>query len=80
MNNIKLYFIPSGFIDQLQPLDVGIFGPLKSIARKLFMDRFLFDPFAKRTIIDACQDLVCAWNRIGIDQVRESFENLKMLY
>ena len=37
LNNIKLYFIPQGFTDQLQLLDVKLFGILKSIARRLFM-------------------------------------------
>ena len=32
--NIILYFIPSGMTDILQPLDLSIFAPLKSITNK----------------------------------------------
>lgn len=32
--NIRLYFIPSGMTDILQPLDLSIFAPLKSITNK----------------------------------------------
>ncbi len=32
--NIQLYFIPSGLTDILQPLDLSIFAPLKSITNK----------------------------------------------
>lgn len=31
--NIKLYFIPSHFTDLLQPLDIAIFAPLKSMVK-----------------------------------------------
>lgn len=44
------------------------------------MNRIRKDPSAKQTKIDSCQDLVCAWDRIGIDQVKDSFNYFQMLY
>ena len=79
LNNIKLYFIPQGFTDQLQLLDVKLFGILKSIARRLFMERYRSNPYAKRTKKDACQDLIYAWEKLDIDTIKESFQQLKIL-
>ena len=58
-NNIKLYFIPLGYTDQLQPLDIKLFGILKSYARPLFYERYRNDPYRKSNKIDACQNLLC---------------------
>ena len=79
LNNIQLYFIPHGFTDQLQPLDVKIFGILKSTARRLFMERYRRNPFQKRTRLDACQDMVCAWEKVDLESIKQSFEPLKYL-
>ena len=46
--NIKLIFIPSHLTDILQPLDVAIFAPLKSITNSK-IKRLLIDP-KKKTI------------------------------
>lgn len=78
-NNFKLYFIPHGYTDQLQPLDVKLFGILKSYARRLFIERYRYDPYKIRKKIDACQDLVCAWEKLDIDTIKESFQQLKIL-
>ena len=78
-NNFKLYFIPHGYTDQLQPLDVKLFGILKSYARRLFIERYRYDPYKNRKKIDACQDLVCAWEKLDIDTIKESFQQLKIL-
>ena len=79
LNNIQLYFIPHGFTDQLQPLDVKIFGILKSTARRLFMDRYRQNPYQKRSKLDACQDMVYAWEKIDMETIKQSFEQLKIL-
>ncbi len=78
-NNFKLYFIPHGYTDQLQPLDIKLFGILKSYARRLFLERYRNDPYRKRNKIDACQDLVCAWEKLDIETIKESFLQLKVL-
>lgn len=63
-NNFKLYFIPHGYTDRLQPLDVKLFGILKAYARRLFLERYRNDPYKKRNKIDACQDLICSWEKL----------------
>lgn len=50
--------MPQGFTDQLQPLDVKLFGILKSIACRIFNERYRTNPYSQRCKIDACQDLV----------------------
>ena len=77
--NIKLYLIPAGMTDELQPLDKKIFGPMKTFARKLFRDRISQNPDQRRTKVDACADMVRAWERLTPDLIEESFEHLKDL-
>lgn len=77
--NIKLYLIPAGMTDELQPLDKKIFGPMKTFARKLFRLRCKDNPNLKRTKKDACQDMVRAWERLHEELIIDSFEHLKSL-
>ena len=74
--NIKFYLIPAGKTDELQPLDVKIFGPLKRFAAMLFRKRWKNDPEQTRTKKDACQDMVRAWEAISPEKVKDSFEHL----
>ena len=77
--NIKLHLIPAGMTDELQPLDKKIFGPMKSYARYLFRNRFKNITTDKReerrTKKDACQDMVCAWERLSADTIQGAFEH-----
>jgi hypothetical protein len=41
---INLHFVPAGATDQYQPLDVKVFGALKSKARKMWNERYVIDP------------------------------------
>ena len=75
--NIKLHFIPAGMTDFIQPLDVSIFGPLKRIATRLFQIRVKKNPDAKQSKRDACQDLICAWEKISPRMIQEGFCALK---
>ena len=74
--NIKFYLIPAGKTDEIQPLDIRIFGPLKRFAAKLFRQRLKNDPDKPRTKRDACQDMVRSWETITPQKVKESFEKL----
>ena len=77
--NIKMYLIPAGFTDMLQPLDKKIFGPMKTFARKLFRMRYTNDPNHRRTKLEACQDMVRAWERLTPELIQESFKHLHEL-
>ena len=75
--NIHLHFIPAGLTDELQPLDIKIFGPMKTFARTLFRNRYKEDPYKKRTKIEACQDMVRAWERLTPEIIKEAFEHFE---
>ena len=74
--NIKLHVIPAGMTGQLQPLDVKIFGPF---AKYLFRKRLQGDPEGKRSKLEACADMVRAWERVTPDQIEKSFAHLSTL-
>ena len=77
--NIKLHLIPAGMTDEIQPLDRKIFGPMKSYARYLFRNRLqgidLNKSDYKRTKLDACQDMVRAWERLSSDTIQDAFSH-----
>lgn len=77
--NIKIHLIPAGMTDELQPLDRKIFGPIKSYARYLYRNRMKGFDISKseehRTKKDACQDMVCAWERLSKDTIQGAFEH-----
>ena len=64
--NIKLHFIPPGCTDLLQPLDVKVFGALKSTARRLFRERYSGVKAPKVTSKDAVQNLIKAWEGLSM--------------
>ena len=57
--NIELIPIPAGMTDEMQPLDLRIFGPLKRYATRLFRLRLRIDPDVNRTKKDACWSIYC---------------------
>ena len=73
-NNIHLHFIPPGCTDLVQPLDVKVFGSLKATARKLFRERFGALSGRKVSSQDAVQNLIRAWEGIGINVTEEAWE------
>ena len=79
--NIKMHLIPAGMTDELQPLDKKIFGPLKNYSRFLFRNRMKatesMNTEKRRTKIEACQDMVCAWERLTVDIIQEAFEHFQ---
>ena len=62
--NINLHFIPPGATDLLQPLDRFVFGGLKSMARALWLQRYMQHPDSKQTITEAAALLVLCWNAL----------------
>lgn len=73
-NNIKLYFIPPGCTDLVQPLDVKVFGALKSTARKLFRERYHGVNAPRVTSKDAVQNLIRAWEGVSTQLIEEAWQ------
>ena len=71
---IKLYYIPPGCTDLVQPLDVKVFGALKASARKLFRERYQNARTPKVTSKDAVQNLIRAWEGIGVQLSEEAWD------
>ena len=53
--NIKLYVIPAGMTDELQPLDKKIFGPLKSFIHSLYRKQIRESNDTDIKLRDACK-------------------------
>ena len=71
---ITLYFIPPGCTDLVQPLDVKVFGALKSTARKLFRERYNGVSSPKVTSRDAVQNLIRAWEGLSQNLYEDAWE------
>lgn len=72
--NIILHFIPAGMTDTYQPLDRSIFGPFKALARRYFRKRKEFGKPIKITKIEACEDIVAAWESVNEFHIAEAWE------
>lgn len=61
--NISLHFIPASQTDILQPLDIGIFGPLKKKAQRLYNYRIEKNQGLQTeiTLTNAIEDLIKSW-------------------
>lgn len=59
-----MIYIPTGQTGKLQPLDVGINGPLKSCARRLWKEDRLSDPDKIQKMDDGVRHLSIAVNKI----------------
>ena len=63
--NIKLYFIPPGCTDLVQPLDVKVFGALKGTVKFYFRLRYQGVACQKVTSKDAVANLIRAWENLS---------------
>lgn len=73
--NLKfiLHIIPAGMTDKYQPLDRRIFGPLKAKARKFFRMRHKAGSIINGSKQEACQDMIAAWESIGVGMVQSAW-------
>jgi hypothetical protein len=69
---IRLYFIPAGFTDELQPLDRYIFGVLKAMCRRMF-HRFTEDVQDTVRKPDAAEFMVRAWEQVDENVMRKAW-------
>ena len=72
--HIRLWFIPSGWTDLLQPLERKCFGALKSTARRLWRERVSEERGAQLTKKDAVASMICAWEHLGQEVIEEAWD------
>jgi hypothetical protein len=73
--DIVLHFIPAGMTDRYQPLDIGVFGPLKAKARAYFRERKTEDGMVQtqRTKREAALDIMRAWENLSNETLKGSW-------
>ena len=72
--NIKLIFIPSGYTDKFQPLDVAVFAVLKSIANGK-LRKFLYEhPDKELGMKKSVQVLIESFDMISDDTLLKAWE------
>jgi hypothetical protein len=62
---IKLWFIPAGHTDELQPLDRAVFGAVKSIFRRRFAEQCHASPNGRLTKSAAVTILRDIWKNLS---------------
>ena len=70
---IHLMFIPAGMTDKLQPLDVRIFGVLKSIARSYLVREMQELADQKIGMPKAIQILVRSWEQLSSETITSAW-------
>jgi hypothetical protein len=76
----NVYFIPSGFTDQYQPLDRSVFGSVKSTARAEYLKLVRGDALRKITREDAMAILRKAWETLStasLETARSIYEEVE---
>lgn len=71
--NIHLMFIPAGMTDKLQPLDVRIFGVMKSIARSYLVREMQELADQKIGMPKAIQILVRSWEQLSSETITSAW-------
>jgi hypothetical protein len=70
---IRLWFIPAGYTDELQPLDRGVFGAMKARFRRLF-EEALRECLGNRIgKLEAIQILIRIWKELSLASIRKGW-------
>ena len=77
--NVNLSYIPAGQTGTLQPLDAGVFGPLKSHATNLLNIACTHRPLSELDMVDALLILVQAWSELSEDAIARGWNRLYCL-
>lgn len=72
--NIHLVYIPAGKTSILQPLDVGINGPIKTVGRMIAKQSLIENPCDNLTMADSVKALIEARSKISQQTIIKSFE------
>ena len=71
--HIRLHYIPAGYTDELQPLDIRIFGALKAKARSAFFNLIYQDKNLKPDKGLAAKILVSCWKSLREELIESSW-------
>ena len=74
-HNVELILVPGWLTADYQPLDVGFFGPLKSIMSALWRHRMLIGDDQTDSLAGMIQNFVAAYNGIPSLDVRRAFRD-----
>lgn len=72
--NIHLIYIPSGYTDKYQPLDVAVFAVLKSIANKKLRDFLYNHPNVELGMKKSVETLIESWDKLPIESLHRAWE------
>lgn len=72
--NIELFFIPSGYTDILQPLDVAVFAPLKAMVNSTLTHHLCTNPNEIIGMQMACETLVQEWENLPESAIENGWE------
>ena len=72
--NIQLYYIPAGYTDEYQPLDIRVFGALKGMARGIWYSTYALKPGMEITKRKAIKTLLNCWNQLSDDIIDSAWE------
>ena len=71
--NIELTFIPDGYTDTFQPLDISVFGVLKSIANAKLSQLLLDNPNIHIGMAKSVEILIDSWNQISYETIEKGW-------
>ena len=73
-NNIELIYIPAGCTDAYQPLDIKVFGALKSKARGKWYATYCSNPNERLTKKQAARTLLQCWDELSQNSIEGGWE------
>ena len=77
--NIRLHYVPIGFTDLYQPLDIKVFGALKAKARGYWYTNYALNPSEKYSKRSAVKTLLTCWDQLSEDVVKSAWHQYSTL-
>ena len=71
--NIELIFIPSGYTDEYQPLDIAVFAVLKSIANAKLRHFLVDHPLTELGMAKSVEYLIESWDSISVETLQKGW-------
>jgi hypothetical protein len=70
---ISSVHVPAGMIDRLQPNDVGVYGPLTQIVKRLLLEQKRDEPDEWDSMSKAVERYLAAWTELDRNTVRKAW-------